>query len=63
MIEKARKKLDAEIDFIHLVKKIRFFESALEVLIPAEKRAELRKKAKYVTINSSTDDQKSDQQK
>ena len=50
--------MDTEVDFIYLIKQMRYIDLALKHLLPTQKRAELNQKSEYITINESSDDKK-----
>ena len=55
MIEKARNKLDQEINIIDIVKSRRYISMALRHLLPQRKRQELLEKSQYIKIFPSSD--------
>lgn len=60
---KARLKIDNELNVVKLIKNIRYFRTALAVLLPKEDRKLLRLQAKYTVIkgkNKSANDEKDD---
>ena len=54
--DKAREKLEKELNVIELIKSRRYFAKALKMLVPAETRLRLREQTRYLLIDPESDD-------
>ena len=54
--DKAREKLEKELNVIELIKSRRYFAKALKMLVPPETRLRLREQTRYLLIDPESDD-------
>ena len=54
--DKAREKLEKELNVIELIKSRRYFAKALNMLVPRETRLRLREQTRYLVIDPNSDD-------
>ena len=57
-MEKAREKLNKEVNIIEIVKSWRYYERCLKYLLPEKARMDFKERSRYITINP---DHKSDE--
>ena len=54
--DKAREKLEKELNVIELIKSRRYFARALKMLVPPETRLRLREETRYLVIDPDSED-------
>lgn len=54
-MDKARGKLEKEVNIIEIIKSRRYFESALKYLLPKEKRFYFKERSRYQTVDPDSD--------
>ena len=54
--EIARRQLQSEVNIFDIIASRRYFNSALNYLIPEKKRLELKKQAEYITVDPDLDE-------
>ena len=52
----ARNRLDNEINIIDMIKKQRYFEKAIQILLPLKKRLDLKERSRYIAIKPDMSD-------